>query len=57
MFIFLGFYMNNILKKILYCPTIILKKTTTKEEKKELLKNREVVIENENFTKKIFKNL
>ena len=47
--------MNNILKKVIDAQSSILKKPTTIEEQIELLKNREVVIEDENFAKKILR--
>ena len=47
--------MNNILKKVIDAQSSILKKPTTIEEQIELLKNREVVIENENFAKKFLR--
>lgn len=47
--------MNNILKKVIDAQSSILKKPTTIEEQIELLKNREVVIEDENFAKKFLR--
>ena len=47
--------MNNILKKVIDAQSSILKKPTTIEEQIELLKNRKVVIENENFAKKFLR--
>ena len=47
--------MNNILKKVIDTQSSILKKPTTIEEQIELLKNREVVIEDENFAKKFLR--
>jgi hypothetical protein len=54
-FILWEFYMNNILKKVIDAQSSILKKPTTIEEQIELLKNRKVVIENENFAKKFLR--
>ena len=47
--------MNNILKKVIDAQSSILKKPTTIEEQIELLKSREVVIEDENFAKKFLR--
>ena len=47
--------MNNILKKVIDAQSSILKNPTTIEEQIELLKNREVVIEDENFAKKFLR--
>ena len=47
--------MNNILKKVIDAQSSILKKPTTIEEQIELLKNREVIIEDENFAKKFLR--
>ena len=47
--------MNNILKKVIDAQSSILKKPTTIEEQIKLLKNREVVIEDENFAKKFLR--
>ena len=47
--------MNNILKKVIDAQSSILKKPTTIEEQIELLKNRKVIIEDENFAKKFLR--
>ena len=47
--------MNNILKKVIDAQSSILKKPTTIEEQIELLKSREVIIEDENFAKKFLR--